>query len=104
MAHFVNIPKRQHYVAEMILKRFTNAQGRLHFFDKRFPENGVLTSTPKNLFLENHIYTQYDKQGVKDVSLEIFFSKLESEANQIIEKIVAAARIGHTPNLNALRI
>lgn len=85
----------------MILKRFTNHQGQLYFFDKRVPEKGVLTSTPKNLFLEKHIYTQFDKQGVKDVTLEGDFAKLESEADQIIEKIITAARKGLMPNLNA---
>lgn len=85
----------------MILKRFTNHQGQLYFFDKRVPEKGVLTSTPKNLFLEKHIYTRFDKQGVKDVTLEGDFAKLESEADQIIEKIITAARKGLTPNLNA---
>lgn len=95
----MNIPKRQHYVSQMQLRRFTNAQGQLYFFSKRFPEKGVLTSGPKKLFHERHLNTRYDKEGVKDVSVELAFAALEGQANRVIEKIVVAARNRLKPNL-----
>ena len=97
----MSIPKRHHYVPQMLLRRFTNAKGMLHFFDKRVPEKGVLTGAPKNLFLESHLYTVFDKEGSKDVTLERDFAVLEGEADQIMEKIVMAARKGLAPNLTA---
>ncbi|MCH7776908.1 MAG: DUF4238 domain-containing protein [Gemmatimonadetes bacterium] len=97
----MSVPKRHHYVPQMLLRRFTNARGKLYFFDKRVPEKGVLTSTPKNLFLEKHLYTRYDERGTKDVTLERDFAALEGKANQVIEKIVTAARKGLTPSLTA---
>jgi hypothetical protein len=96
-----SIPKRQHFNPEMLLRRFTDEDGRLFFFNKRFPDGGVLSTTPANLFCETHLYTAKDKNGVMDVQLERDYADLESLANPIIEKIVSASRRGLRPQLTA---
>ena len=97
----MNVPIRQHYNPRMLLKRFVDKDDRLHFFTKHAPDKGVLTSTPKNLFLQKHLYTQVDKAGTKDVSVATsFLANLEGKADPIIEKIVCAARRRQTPNLS----
>lgn len=83
----------------MLLRRFTDKNGKLFFFNKRFPGKGVLPSTPGNLFCEANLYTAKDKDGAIDVQLERDYAELESLANPIIEKIVTSARRGQEPHL-----
>lgn len=94
------IPKRQHYNPQMLLRRFTDNQGKLFFFDKSNPRLGVRTSRTENVFVQNHLYTIESKDGIKDTSLESAFAAMESKANIIIEKIVTSARMGHEPSLS----
>ena len=63
-------PKRHHFNPEMLQRRFTDQEGRLYFYDKRFPEKGIQRSIPKNLFVEQHLHTQFLDSGEKDVSVE----------------------------------
>ena len=83
----MNKPKRQHFNAEMLQRRFTDEEGRLYFYDKRFPEKGIRRSIPKNLFVEKYLYTLHLDSGEKDFSGEGKLSRLEGEANKIIEKL-----------------
>jgi hypothetical protein len=92
-----NIPKFQHFISQMQLKRFTAEDGRLYVFDKRVGK--VLHSAPDNLFGQNHLYTTEDMDGEKDTALEVWFSSLESRASPVLDKIIAAARANRCPQL-----
>jgi hypothetical protein len=94
-----SIPKHQHYVPQMLLRRFADEDGKLYFFSKRFAQKGVLTSTPGAIFHERHLYSTEDKEGVRDVTLELDYVDLEGRADQVIEKIVVAARNSEEPHL-----
>ena len=97
----MSIPKDQHYIPRMLLKRFTDKEGNLHFYDKEKPDKGVRKRAPKNLFYERHLYTQVEEDGTRDASVETeFLSRLENDASPVIEKIVGAARRGNPPNLS----
>ena len=96
-----NEPKRHHYIPRMLLRNFTNEKGLLYFFDKRFPDKNVLESAPSNLFLETHLYTQYNKSGGKDVWVEKFFAEIERDGNAVVKKIINAAKEGKSPKLTA---
>jgi hypothetical protein len=93
------IPKGQHFVSKLLLKRFVNDTGRLFFFSKQFPDKGVLATTPEKLFRGTHIYSTRDKNGVPDVRLERYYSAMENLAAPIVDKIVTRARAGDTPHL-----
>jgi hypothetical protein len=95
----VTEPKRHHYNAEMLTSRFADAEGNLHFFDKRAPSQSVMTSKPENVFVVGHLYSFIEKDGTKNTALEKFYSRVEGRANELIEKIVAAARAGRVPSL-----
>lgn len=97
----MNEPKRHHFVPELLLSRFADESGLIHLFDKRRPEKSVISTNPINVFVERHLYSQTNDDGTKDVSVERFFSALESEVSTIIEKIVVAARTKTVPNLTA---
>lgn len=96
MAH---APKRHHYVPQMLLRRFANAEGGLYYFDKRFAYKGVSVTTPQNLFLEGHLYSHCDDHGAKSAPVERYFSDLDGLADQIVDKIAYEVRRQRLPGL-----
>ena len=92
-------PKRHHFVPRMHLKRFVDESGLLYWFSKRFSEKVVRPSTPAQVFSEKHLYDVFDRDGVRDSSVELALADIEGQANWIIEKIVSTARAGKLPNL-----
>ncbi len=97
----MNRPKRHHYVPEMLLRNFTNKNGRLHFFRKSSEEKRILETEPRNFCVECELYTFYDPADAAAVSLEEYLSQLEGEAAPIIRKITEKARAGEPPGLTS---
>jgi hypothetical protein len=95
----VTQPKQHHFVPESFQARFTNADGRLFYFDRARPELGVRRGAPGNLFKQGHLYSVTDASGVTTAPFETRASKLEGRAGLVIDKIVAAARDGRAPGL-----
>ncbi|MDE0071895.1 MAG: DUF4238 domain-containing protein [Caldilineaceae bacterium] len=94
-------PIKQHYIPQMLLKRFANCEGKLYVFDKSHRVKGIQKKDPSNTFVRRHLYTQVEEDGTRDASVETeFLSRLESDASPVIEKIVSAARRGGPPNLS----
>lgn len=93
------LPKRHHFVPEMLQKRFIDPQGWLHGFTKTQPERGVYRSRPSNLFLETHLYSEIEVDGRRRPDMEHHLSRLEDRADPILRRIVEAARADETPNL-----
>ncbi len=92
-------PKRHHFVPRMLQKQFINADGGLWTFDYRRPTKGVWCAKMDALLLQGHLYSHVRKDGSKDLELESFFSRLESEATPIVEKIIKRARNWKPPTL-----
>jgi len=86
----------------MLLNRFTDADGRIAFFDKSRPENGVQVTTPKNLLVQQHLYSKKNKDGSRDGTLEAYYSGLESEAHVVFNKIIDAVRQRRIPDINSV--
>ncbi|TBG89387.1 DUF4238 domain-containing protein [Rhizobium leguminosarum bv. viciae] len=95
----MNTPKRHHFVPQMLLRRFCDQTGRLWYYNKKAPHIGVASGAPQALFFEKHFYT-VEENGVRDTSLETYFSQLEGQANSVIEKMCSAARAGRQPRLS----
>ena len=95
----MSIPRHLHFVPQMLLRRFVDRDGHLHVFDKRFLERGVICTGPANVFVQRDIYNQRGEDGSWDVSVEQMLGRLESVANNVVEKIVTAARQRKIPNL-----
>ena len=90
--------KQNHYLAKMLLDRFTDKDGKLYCCRKENPRS-IFQTTPKNVFSEGNLYIQYDENGKRDASVEKGLSQFEGKANEVIEKIVSAARTGIKPGL-----
>ncbi|WP_341911466.1 DUF4238 domain-containing protein [Ferrovibrio terrae] len=96
----MNNPKLHHFFAQSLQDRFANSDGALFAYDKRFPQKGIWETTSKNIFAETHLYS-ITKDGEKDPSLERdVFSPLDRKANDLVEKIVTAARVNKRPILS----
>lgn len=93
------IPKKHHYVPQMLLRRFADADGKLWYFDKRIPGKTVRSATPDKIFYQKHLYSILERDGTKNTSLESAFSRIEGASNAIIQKICVAARVGKPPQL-----
>ena len=101
-----NRPKRHHYVPRILLREFTYDNENLYFCILRSSdkiikprERDVNSANLKNVFVKTQLYTQYDDQEEKDVSIEESLSKLETKAAPIIKRIIDSARAGRPPEL-----
>lgn len=101
MLHKINEPKHHHFIPKMLLRNFTDKNGFLYFYNKRFNGKQVRKTTPEKFGLENNLYTEYDEQGNKDNSAEKLFADLEGETAPIFKKIIIAARNGKKPELTS---
>lgn len=94
-----NNPKRHHFVPKMLQKHFLNDSEGLWTFDSRHPKRGVWAGQTDGLLLEGHLYSHINSDGSKDLELETWFSRLESHAAPIVEKIIARAAKQQVPEL-----
>jgi Protein of unknown function (DUF4238) len=96
MANF----KNNHYVPQMLLRRFMNAKGELFYFNKNKPEKSIEHRNPNSIFCAPNLYVDIDRTKKRDVSLERdVYGTLESDATPIVDKIVEAARKDKLPQL-----
>ncbi|MBB3314014.1 hypothetical protein FHT78_005821 [Rhizobium sp. BK196] len=72
------LPKRHHYVPEMLQKNFVDEDDRLWTFDSRNRGRGIWRSSYENLFLEGISIAISIRNAQKTLTGEIF-SDLESE-------------------------
>jgi hypothetical protein len=94
-------PKHHHYVPEMLQKRFVDADGWLHVYNRNHAPSGLYKGRPSSIFHQRHLYSEMLEDGTKDPSLERRLSRLEHLANGVIEKVVASARQGRPASLSA---
>ena len=97
----MNHPKRHHYIPVMILKRFTDDDGRLWACRRDGEESEIQLVFPKNAFVEGHLYTKRDSSGNPDMSVEATLSGIEDAASPVIDRIVCCALEGDWPRLSA---
>lgn len=92
------LPKRHHFVPEMLIRNFAADNGLVAYFDKTKPKLGVVLRNPRKILFEHHLYTR-TVNGQRDVAQEEAYGTLENEAKPILTAIIDAARTEQTPNL-----
>ena len=98
----MNNRKRRNYSAPvMLLKNFTDEEGELYFFDRRFEERRILKTTPDALYRERDLYVVCDEDGNRDDSAEELFAEFERKAASTLARIITAVRDGKDPALNS---
>ena len=97
----MNHPKRQHFIAVMLLNGFTDGKGQLHCCRWEEAKPRFWKARPRNAFVEGHLYTKRDSSGIPDMSVEVHLAEVESAASPVIEKIVNHSLQGRCPCLAA---
>ncbi|TIQ74577.1 MAG: DUF4238 domain-containing protein, partial [Mesorhizobium sp.] len=97
----MSVPKRHHYVPQMILNGFTDSDGWLHWCRLRERPVTVRRARPLELFPQNHLYSTLSEIGAKDPAMEHALSVLESEAVGVVQSILVPAREGRLPVLTS---
>ncbi|WP_033073843.1 DUF4238 domain-containing protein [Sphingopyxis sp. MWB1] len=95
-----NVPKRHHFIPQMMLRHFTDAEGRLWFWRREFEKGDIRFTSTQNLFVQKDLYTVVLPNGEKDVALEKFFSLLEDVGVKFISDLAAIVRDGSVPDLD----
>ena len=93
--------RRSHFVPEMLLKNFTDDDGKLYFFDRRLEERRILRTTPNALYRERDLYVVRDEDGNRDDSAEDLFAEFEREAAPVLDRIITAVRDVKDPALSS---
>ena len=94
-----NLSRRNHYIAEFVVRNFADASRRLHVFDK---ETGKSFKTKTgNVFVENRRYVRYSNGGEQDdFEVEKKLSEIEGAAAPAIREIIKSTRTGEFPKLS----
>lgn len=96
----MSVPKRHHYVPQMILSGFTDPDGWLHWCRLHERPVTVRRAKPLELFHQNHLYSTLSETGTKDPAMEHALSVLESEAVGVVKAILMPVRRGQLPVLS----
>ncbi len=93
-----NFPRRNHYIAQMIVRNFADDSRRLHMLDKERGKQYKVKA--QNAFVEKRRYVRYRDGGRQDdFAVEEQLSKIESAAAPALRKMVKSAREGDYPKL-----
>ena len=90
---------RHHYIPQWLLRNFQDSNGKIHAFRKANPARGIFTTTPINLMVERHFYTLRGESGPARQKAEEEYSRRETLAKPVADKIIAAARNNTRPGL-----
>ncbi len=81
----MNEPKRHHYLPQFYLRNFCNDK-LLSVFDKK--KNEYRKQNPKDTAVERYYYSLKDDNGNMDHRIEKLFSQIETNSQQIIDRII----------------
>lgn len=81
------ITKKQHHFPQMMLKRFTNENDQIFMYDRGAKKLSAPRST-ETVAYQNHLYSVH-YQTHKDDALEKKFSRIESEAEGIVNRVLS---------------
>jgi Protein of unknown function (DUF4238) len=83
----MNNPKKQHFVPEMLSKRFARPDGKFFFHDRRLDGNQIRPTTPANILHQRYLYSLTDAKGERDFSLEHRYNRLEDAASILLDRM-----------------
>lgn len=95
-----NNPKRHHYIPQCHIKRFSNENNQLWYFDKLKVSKGVELRSPASIFWRHHHNTLIGEKGEKNYTIELELSKVESQYSDVSAKISDAVGAGRLPILS----
>lgn len=94
-------PAGQHFIPEMLQKRFVDRDGMLWVHDRRRPDRGLFRSMPKGIFKERHLYTVMGPDGAPNALVERRLGQVESAAGPVLDRVVEHVRAGGSWDLTS---
>ena len=95
-----NPPRRHHFIPQMMLRHFADADGQLWFWRRDFAKGKVRTNATRNLFVVRDLYTLIHPDGTEDIALENFFADMEGTGAKFINDLASIVRDGDTLKLD----
>jgi len=93
-------PRRNHVIAQILLRNFVDDSQYLHILNKRKPK--PYKSTPRKAFVEKNGYVRHKDGGEQDdYEVEKKLCEIEGAAAPAIERIIASVRHGDFPKLSS---
>ena len=94
----MNNPKKYHCIPQMLLKRFADSNGKLHWYNKEMKK--INHSSPKNVFVEKNLYTLNRLDG-EDSKYEIErgLAPLEGAISALLDEITLCIQDEQMPIL-----
>lgn len=95
-----NLPRRNHVIAQMLLRNFVDDSQYLHILNKK--KINPYKSKPRKAFVDKRRYVRYRDGGTQDdYEVEKKLSEIEGDAAPAIRRIIACARRDEFPILSA---
>lgn len=92
---------RSHYIPQCVLRRFSDANGKLHVHDKDRPGKGCFATGPNNLFVEKRLYGLSDRSKEADKNqLEVLASRYEAGFDDLVKKIETSISNHRLPRIH----
>jgi hypothetical protein len=79
--------QKQHFVPEMLSKRFARPDGKFFFHDRRLDGNLIRPTTPANILHQRYLYSPTDAKGDRDFSLERRYNRIENAASVLLDRM-----------------
>lgn len=94
-----NLPRRQHFIPQMILKHFADEKGMLWVGHR--DKGHVFRQNRRKVFVQRDLYTRYPYSGGSpDAEYETRLSQIESEVSPILDRIINEVRDRRQPDLS----
>lgn len=92
MSSSPNEPVKQHYIPQVYLRNFCDANEKVFLFDDSKKEiyNNMAIN---NVFFQKHFYTLINDDGTRNYKLEKWFNNIESEVQPIFQKVIGKQKI-----------
>ncbi len=94
-----NNPRRNHVIAQMLLRNFVDENQHLHILNKK--KINPYKSKPRKAFVDKKRYVRYRDGGMQDdYEVEKKLSEIEGDAAPAMRRIIASARKDGFPKLS----
>ena len=95
----MSIPKKHHFVPELLLRNFTDSKGELWYLDKSKKYKSIVPRPPGSVFHREFFYSVKDPSGELNHDAEFELGRMETATGHVMLKIIAAVRSGEIPKL-----
>jgi hypothetical protein len=95
-----NEPKNHHFIPRFYLEKFTSKDADQVVWTYDTKGNRAWARSPDNTAIEKHLYSVTMADGCHNTSIEEHFSKIESKATPILDKLIECEKLSDLERVN----